>query len=325
MIRQNMTELDQNVREYQGKAVTSGNRLNKGRILVVDDQIDIITPLCDFFSEKGYKAVGYSSGKDALKALKEQEFDLLLTDLTMPEFDGLELIKLIHEIDPLMVCIVITGNGTVQTAVDAMKAGAFDYILKPFKMRNILPVVTRAMEMRRLRDSEKKYRAIVEDQTEMICRFLPGGIITFVNEPYCRYFEKKSEDLTGKSFFPMIFEEDRESVAKSFASLGKENSVATIEHRVVKPDGEIRWHQWTNRILFDNHGRTEFQSVGRDITERKQIEEALQKNEKELQKRVKDLEEFYEAAVGRELKMIGLKEEVESLKKELKKYKSREI
>ncbi|MEW6052921.1 MAG: response regulator [Nitrospirota bacterium] len=314
---------DQDIGKSQGRPDTSGKRRAKGRILVVDDQSEIIALLCDFFSENGYSAEGFLTAKDALSALREQSYDIVITDLSMPEIDGLELIHMIHQIEPLMVCVVITGNSLVQTAVDAMKAGAFDYVLKPFKMKNLMPVVVRAIETRRLRDSEKKYRSIVEDQTEMICRFLPGGIITFVNEPYCRCFGQKQRELTGKSFLPMVFEEDREYVNKAFSALSGENNVVTIEHRVVPHGGEIRWHQWTHRILFDEHGRIEYQSVGRDITERKKIEAALQMSEKELYRRVRELEEFYEAAVGRELKMIELKEEIEALKKELEQAKRR--
>lgn len=318
-----MTMQDQDIGKSRGMPDTSGKKRAKGRILVVDDQSEIIALLCDFFSENGYSAEGFLTAKDALSALREQAYDIVITDLSMPEIDGLELIHMIHQIEPLMVCVVITGNSLVQTAVDAMKAGAFDYVLKPFKMKNLMPVVVRAIETRRLRDSEKKYRSIVEDQTEMICRFLPGGIITFVNEPYCRCFGQKRRELTGKSFLPMVFEEDREYVNKAFSALSGENNVVTIEHRVVNPGEEIRWHQWTHRIMFDEHGRIEYQSVGRDITERRKIEAALQMSEKELYRRVRELEEFYEAAVGRELKMIELKEEIEALKKELEQAKRR--
>jgi predicted RNase H-like nuclease (RuvC/YqgF family) len=84
------------------------------------------------------------------------------------------------------------------------------------------------------------------------------------------------------------------------------------------PNGEICWQQWTNRAIFDKHGNfIEFQSVGSDITERKRMEE-------ELRKRIEDLERFYDMAVSRELKMKEMKNEIESLKVELSKYKKDE-
>ncbi|MBU7016743.1 MAG: PAS domain S-box protein [Theionarchaea archaeon] len=127
-----------------------------------------------------------------------------------------------------------------------------------------------------LKESEKRYRAVVEDQTELICRFLPDLTLNFVNEAYCRYFGKSQKDLLGKQFTFLIPEEDREKDLNHLASLTYENPSGTVEHRVIAPGGEIRWLQWTNRALFNKHkDLTEFQAVGRDITERKQSEERL--------------------------------------------------
>jgi PAS domain S-box-containing protein len=127
-----------------------------------------------------------------------------------------------------------------------------------------------------LRKSEKRFRAIVEDQTELICRFRPDGTLTFVNDAYCRYFEKAEDDLLGRSFIPLIPEEDHEKVDRHLASLCPENPLASHEHRVIAPNGDIRWHSWTNRMILDAGGNPiEVQSVGRDITDRKKAEEAL--------------------------------------------------
>ena len=128
-----------------------------------------------------------------------------------------------------------------------------------------------------LRDSEARYRAIVEDQTELICRYLPDGAITFVNEAYCRYFGKRREELLGHSFMPLIPQEDQRLVEARMAILSRQNPVAATEHRVILPDGEIRWQHWTDRAILDEQGRIyEYAGVGRDITDRKRAEAALQ-------------------------------------------------
>ena len=252
-----------------------------GRLLVVDDEIDTLTPLCDLLSEWGYEVVCVTSGKDALEVLKEQTFDLLLTDLVMSEMDGIELLQAAQKIDPYLNGIIITGKSTIQTAVEAMKAGAFDYILKPLDFKVLKLILPHAMGVQRLRKSEERYRTIVEDyQTELICRFLPDGTLTFVNEAYCRYFNKKFEELIGQSFMSVILDEDREFVQRQFTSLSMKDPFIAYKHRVIKPNGEIAWQKRTDRAIFSDQGQLiEYQSVGRDITERVRAEEVLRKSE----------------------------------------------
>jgi PAS domain S-box-containing protein len=128
-----------------------------------------------------------------------------------------------------------------------------------------------------LRVSEARYRAVVNSQTELICRFLPDGTFTFVNEAYCRCFDKKPEELIGHEFMPLP-PEDRENVRRQLASISPEKPAVTYEQRVLLPSGEIRWQEWMDRAIFDEQRRLiEFQSVGRDITERKRMEEEVQR------------------------------------------------
>ncbi|WP_293336406.1 PAS domain S-box protein [Microcoleus sp. CAWBG58] len=134
-----------------------------------------------------------------------------------------------------------------------------------------------------LQASESRYRGIVEDQTELICRFLPSGVVTFVNDAYCRYFNKSRSELIGNCFMPLIWEEDRNLCSDIFNSLSLQNPAITWEHRVILDTGEIRWIQWTDRATFDDRGAAiEYQGVGRDISDRKQAELALQASEAEL-------------------------------------------
>ncbi|MGD8717875.1 MAG: PAS domain S-box protein [Candidatus Zixiibacteriota bacterium] len=162
--------------------------------------------------------------------------------------------------------------------------------------------------------SEVRYRAVVEDQTELICRWRPDGTLTFVNEAYGRYFGKSPGELVGRSFIHFISEEDRETVEAEFASLGPDKPSSTHEHRVTTPAGEVRWQQWTNRVIIDEHGAiSEYQSVGRDITERKLAEEALDFERRQLLSIYDSVEEVVYVADPRTHEIIYANEYLKSL------------
>lgn len=111
------------------------------------------------------------------------------------------------------------------------------------------------------------YCALADDQPDLVRRFLPDGTLTFVNHAYCRYFEKKKEELLGSSFIPAVAPEDRKFVYERFSSLTENRPVVTYEHWVVLSGGEIRRMRWTDRALPGDDGRiVEYQSIGRDVT-----------------------------------------------------------
>ena len=165
---------------------------------------------------------------------------------------------------------------------------------KPFSMIHVIRDLTyRRQAEEALKASEERYRNIVEDQTEFICRFLPDGTHVFINEAYCRYFGKTREEIAGSRFMPVIHPDDRVALKKHFESLTRENPVAFTEHRIVMPDGETRWQRWSDRAIFDDKGLlVEYQSVGRDITMRKEMENALLASEERYRNIVEDQDEF---------------------------------
>jgi PAS domain S-box-containing protein len=169
-----------------------------------------------------------------------------------------------------------------EIVLDCRTQLVYDENGEPIGMLGISTDITKRKQTEAaLRESEARYRAVVEDQTEFICRFQSRGTLTFVNRAYGQYFDKEPGDLIGHGIVPLILEEDRELVRQEFSSLSPEHPVANYECRVVKPDGEVRWHEWTERAFFDETGEvTEYQSVGRDITERKEMEQQLQRQER---------------------------------------------
>ncbi|KQC13277.1 MAG: hypothetical protein APR56_00325, partial [Methanosaeta sp. SDB] len=166
------------------------------------------------------------------------------------------------------------------------KRGLFKASIIPGTKQYVVSVmdVTELKRMEEaLKKSEEMYRTLVEDQTDLICRFLPDGTLTFVNDAYCRYFGKSRDDLVGQSFLTLIPEEDQQNALNHLASLNKDRPVETCIHRVILPGGEVGWQQWTDRAILDKAGKiVEFQSSGQDVTDRKLAEDALKETNKKL-------------------------------------------
>jgi PAS domain S-box-containing protein len=124
--------------------------------------------------------------------------------------------------------------------------------------------------------SEARYRAIVEDQTELVCRFLADGTLTFVNAAYARYFGLSHDRLEGRSVFDRLPDADGHELRRHLGRLTREAPVGSVEHRALDARDETRWLQRTDRAIFDEAGRlVEYQSAGRDVTDRRQLEERV--------------------------------------------------
>ena len=134
-------------------------------------------------------------------------------------------------------------------------------------------IAERAKAREALESSELRYRAIVEEQTELVSRFREDRTLTFVNEAFCRFFSRERDELVGTTFTPVLHPNDVERAGELIASISPEKRSITVENRIVGLDNDIRWVQWTFTGLYDEHGGfIEYQSVGRDITERKNAE-----------------------------------------------------
>jgi len=158
---------------------------------------------------------------------------------------------------------------------------------KPFFLSVITNISEHKQMEEALRRSEARYRHIVEDHTEMICRCLRNWKITFVNEAMCNVFGTPRDEFIGMPLVKFIDKQDRKKVKELLASLNSSNPIKTVEHRVVMPDGQSRWHRWIHRVIYNRKGLfVEYQSAGRDITEQKETQEALLKAHSELEQKV---------------------------------------
>ena len=135
------------------------------RILIVDDEVEITEILADLLSEE-YDCLKAGSAEDALARLGEGEFQLVISDITMPGMSGLDMIPHVKELSPQTVVVMISGMQTVESAIGALRLGAFDYLMKPFDLRQVEAVVKRALEHYELVVAKQRYENHLEELVE---------------------------------------------------------------------------------------------------------------------------------------------------------------
>jgi DNA-binding NtrC family response regulator len=120
------------------------------KVLIAEDEANLGELLQSYLVGRGHKVMVTRDGRAALAALRSQPFDVALLDIVMPEMDGLEVLRQVRDDPSPPECIIITGNSTIDTAIAAMRLGAYDYVGKPYRMAEIDVLVRRAWEKRRL-------------------------------------------------------------------------------------------------------------------------------------------------------------------------------
>lgn len=142
------------------------------RLLIVDDEQDFVETLVNRFTKRNFDVVGVNSGEQALEAMQNKYYDVVVLDIKMPGgMDGIETLREIKRLQPLAEVILLTGHGTVETSIEGMKLGAFDYILKPAKFEGLFEKIAEAYQRKQKQD-EKIRKANVQELT----RF-PGRVL----------------------------------------------------------------------------------------------------------------------------------------------------
>jgi PAS domain S-box-containing protein len=265
------------------------------RILAVDDEPQICESLEILLKKQGYDISTTNSGREALNLLDSGRFDLLLLDMSIPDLSGFEIMDHINRQDYEIFTIVITGNASIESAVNALKKGAFDYLKKPFEYEELLKRVGNALNQKilalekkiingKLERSEERYQYLVQNSPDIIYMLDSRGVFTFVNITAQRLLGFPPDQLKGKAFASIVHEKDLEKAA-SF--LNRKEAVgpaaAQVELRL-KVHGKSDLYK-----LFElEHSKVELSTaenaekifgiygVARDITYRKQLEEQLQ-------------------------------------------------
>ena len=151
-----MNQKLENIQSYQSSTPHTQETVYKGKVLIVDDDIDVVNAMQEYLTACGYMAVGCTSGREAIEKLKTNDFEIILTDLMMPEMNGVELLKAARDIDPHLMGIILTGKGTLETTTEMMKEAAFLCSLKPFNFKMMQLILSCAIKSRRLKKLEEK-------------------------------------------------------------------------------------------------------------------------------------------------------------------------
>ncbi len=185
--------------------------IHKSRILVVDDETVVKQVVVDFLEMKGFEVVGADNGVEAMEKLSEAPFDLVLSDIRMPEMDGLALLKKVKKNYPDTGMIMFTGFADIHAAVDAMKLGAYDYVAKPFNFDELLMNVERALEKANLIRLTKEYQETLEkkvmEQSARIRTIFTEAVSSLTNAIEAKDHYTKGHSIRVTKFASWLAEE----------------------------------------------------------------------------------------------------------------------
>lgn len=291
------------------------------KILAIDDVLDNLITVESILNSylPGCQVFTALSGKEGLRMAEEKKPDTILLDILMPEMDGFEVCHILKNQDSTrqIPVILVSALGSIaESRVKGLNAGGDVFISKPIDPAELVAQVKvmlrikevednlrvernnleKLVEVRtsKLNETQRRYRSIIEDQTQAIVRYKAEGILTFVNDSFCKIHGREREELIGLSLYTLVASGDIERVRNKIDGLTLENPVQIDEHRAISPGGIIRWHQWTDRAIFDDYGNIlEYQAEGIDITDRKKAEEKLRESEEKFRQLAENIGQVF--------------------------------
>lgn len=272
------------------------------RILLVEDEPMILSSLCALLKTSGYHLATANCGHEALDQLSKGKFDLLILDVRLPDMSGHEVMDFINRSNIDTNVIVVSGNNDIETAIGALKRGAFDYLRKPYAREELLKTIHNALKQRaleaenrqyawQLKNSEKIYRYFVESSPDIIYTMNNEGHFTFVNDRAQQILGLTRDQLIGKHYSSLVHDDDHELARYVF----KERRIDDRASRNIELRLKCHKSYSENRTPADSHLTISFSSMGmyspnqienergflgtygvaRDVTERKRAEEMI--------------------------------------------------
>lgn len=272
------------------------------RILLVDDEPRIISSLCALLEARDYQLTTAGSGREALRCLDKGRFDLVILDMQLPDMSGQEIMDFINANKLGAEVIVVSGNSNIDSAIGALKRGAFDYLRKPYAREELLKTIANALKQRaleadnrryawQLENSEKIYRYLVDNSPDIIYTLNDDGFFTFVNDRAQQLLGFTRGELIGKHYSALIHDDDLELARYVFRERRvDERASRNVELRLKCHKGYCENLTFENSLMtisFNSMGMYSLNEkensceffgtygVARDITERKRAEELI--------------------------------------------------
>ncbi len=251
-------------------------------ILVVDDEERICSKIKHGLERinENYNIFIATSGQNALTQLKNESFDILVTDIRMPGMDGIELLKQAKEIREDLQTIILTGHGDLNNAIDALRLGASNYIKKPVSFEVLHYTIEKAYEklelIRQLRESEERYRSSFFIAATGMVIVPPNGIITHVNQSFCQMLRFRRDELLNRNIRDLVHENDLARFVDNLNDLvmGRAEQFQ-MDVQFVRQDDNVIWTNLNVSSVREDNIPVYVVMQVLDITNRKNMEDKL--------------------------------------------------
>lgn len=308
--------------------------MNKQLKILILESVSTVAEMMEHELRRGgitFTSKRVETKDDFLRELNDLSPDLILADYKLPSFDGISALSIVKEQSPDTPFIFVSDMISEDFAIEIFKKGATDYVFKN-RVSRLVPAVRRAIHEseinyerklteKALKESELMLRIIIEHSNELFYIHNTHHKFTFISPqsvPILGYTADEMMIEWTELITENAINEKGVEATKRALKTGERQPPYILE--LYRKDRTKVWLEIDESPLKDGQGNiTGIVGAARDITERIKTEEALKRNQKELKKRIDELEEFYDMAVGRELRMIDLKQEIESLHDELAK------
>ena len=268
--------------------------MSKIQILYIEDDPKQRLEFQKQLRGKGFKVSSKASGRKGQLAFESNRPDVVLCDLNMPGFGGLEVLRELKKIDADVPVILLTAHGATDEAVQAIKEGAYDFVLKPLEINKIDTTIRKALEAKQLQKdlvrTESSLNILLENVPDIVYSLDTNGTFLSVNPAAETTLGFTPAEMIGTSVFDYIDTEDVRKVKTGFRqamSTGGRSS-KTVEFRMVTKSGEVKHFEVNRRLVFENGKVVRQDGIARDVSERKRLAKELRNYSQGLEELVEE-------------------------------------